>query len=463
MEHARKRSRVPGVDVRPFKDNVKSRQQQQQQQRSGLTKRVKRVDFEDDDTTGTSAAEHATCTTAAMDASQLGSSSSADAASSAGSSAASVASDADEYCFICMNGFSSRRPRMPIPCANKCNQHPVHAKCIYEWRECKSGRNQSSCPLCRGALGEIAYVPRDKIGSHRFRDNFSARKDFITSPVPQHAGVVRCYVRAICDQGVAVRYELFLQAPTTLRYPLGPLPSLETPKYGDQLLAISHKRPESESLFDPDTVYGLSAQLDISMDDKTPPGGSINRGSAHYLGHVASSFRGLEHTIYGADGVVEIGAVRYTQNRVGPAVGPRRIHVCFPSLERTPRQKTGAARSRYAHNDDELDAIVPDPEHALENPESKLDSRRARKSAWRSDSRVEDQNSALRTNYNNHSLDSNFENEVDASSSSSNNNNNNRRTNASSSNSNNSETRLGYLLMPLMLLPLTSQRSRYLP
>ncbi|GBG28080.1 Tubby protein [Hondaea fermentalgiana] len=370
--------RTLGSDHRHERTPLQQQQQQQQQRRSATStsrpcaKKIKRVG---------SVVDTAVPPPALPPLLGLGSCSS-DGTRSITSSTASVMSDADEYCFICMNGFSARRPRTPIPCANKCNQHPVHAKCIYEWRECKSGREHSSCPLCRGRLGEIAYVPRDRIGSHRFRNSLDARKAFLTAPVPQTAGVVRCYVRAFCAQGASTRYELFLQAPTTLRYPLGPLPSMDEPKYGDQILAISHKRPEVDDISDaqshgPTSLDELTAQLDISMDVSAPLGTTLDRCSDAYLGHVASSFRGLEHTIYGPDDQVEVGAVRYTQNRLGRAVGPRRIHVCFPSLERAQSSRDAlASRSRNNQDADRdaenaLDAIVPHPERSLRSSSPK--------------------------------------------------------------------------------------------
>ncbi|CAK9036847.1 Tubby-like F-box protein 2 (AtTLP2) [Durusdinium trenchii] len=239
----------------------------------------------------------------------------------------------EETCFICMGAFSAKRPSMRIPCASQCNKSPVHGHCIYEWSECKSQHgDRSSCPLCRGPLAAVDFVPRDKLGSHRFASDREAKRDFITRPVPR---------------GFTMRYELYLQAPTTLKYPLGPLPNATLPKPGDILLAVSTKQISR---------WGYS-QLDISMDES-----SFQAASDGYLGCVYSSFTGLEHTIAApfrsGDAedsaelkMCELGAVRYTQNRIGRAVGPRRIHVCFPRV--VPAQSSDAP---------DMDRVVPDPQ-----------------------------------------------------------------------------------------------------
>jgi len=236
-------------------------------------------------------------------------------------------SQEEETCFICLGDFSDKNPKTHIPCANNC-QSPVHSKCIYEWSESKESSTRNSCPLCRGELGEIEYIPRDRIGSHLFSD-VNVRKDFLTHPVPKGLGPLRCYVRTVkCGYlNRSTRYELYLQAPTTLKYPLGPLPNIMGPKPGDILLAVSHKYVSR---------WGC-AQLDVTMEKEAQGPSSSGTIATMY-----SSFTGLEHSIVGVQQtengtscMSELGAIRYTQNRIGKAVGPRRIHVCFPNIVQT--------------------------------------------------------------------------------------------------------------------------------
>lgn len=154
----------------------------------------------------------------------------------------------------------------------------------------------------------------------------SRRRHFLVHPVPREAGVIRCYIRAV--RSSTMSYELYLQAPTTLKYPLGPLPDATSgPREGDRLLAVAHKRI---------TTWGC-AQLDMSMDPTST--GFEGCTNASYLGCVESSFSGLEHSILaphrhknGKVSMRELGSVRYTQNRIRSTVGPRRVQVCLPSI-----------------------------------------------------------------------------------------------------------------------------------
>mmetsp|Transcript_23970 Transcript_23970/g.42250 ORF Transcript_23970/g.42250 Transcript_23970/m.42250 type:complete len:561 (-) Transcript_23970:103-1785(-) len=268
----------------------------------------------------------------------------------------------EDTCFICMGAFTRKHPAMAVPCQNRCNKSPVHGKCIYEWSETKQSRvDASSCPLCRGPLENIAYKPRDKIGSHRF-GNFDARREFLLHPVPQRAGVVRCFVRAVRQNYLrtSTRYELYLQAPTTLEYPLGPLPSLGEPRPGDVLLAVSHKHINKFSC----------THLDITMDTE---GRDFSFPSPNYLGSVYSSFTGLEHTIVapsrdpetGKFTTCELGAIRYTQNRIDHNVGPRRINVCFPRVVKTvdlnEHQEQQHLQEQRQRNAISLNDVVPHP------------------------------------------------------------------------------------------------------
>jgi len=98
----------------------------------------------------------------------------------------------EENCLICMGRFTGKKPAIMIPCNKKCNLAPVHAKCIFEWKEQKKG--QGSCPLCRGDLGDVDYTPPDLLQLNNLV-MFGARKQFCINPIPRGAGMVRCYVK----------------------------------------------------------------------------------------------------------------------------------------------------------------------------------------------------------------------------------------------------------------------------
>jgi hypothetical protein len=104
----------------------------------------------------------------------------------------SLASEEEEEdsCLICMGAFSAtqkRNARLVNPCTNKCNDSPVHPRCIYEWKERKNAdkKDSASCPLCRGPLDEIAYTPPDRMRTWTFTKLFMARKAFVIRPIPR--------------------------------------------------------------------------------------------------------------------------------------------------------------------------------------------------------------------------------------------------------------------------------------
>jgi len=308
-------------------------------------------------------------------------------------------------CIICFGGFPAKRPATTIPCAKQCNSAPVHEKCIYEWKETRKSSNggSSSCPLCRGALLEMNYTPPDPLDSASLGDDFRLRKSFVSRPIPQNAGVVRCYVRAIRDDsalfGKSIRYEFFLQAPHKMRYPHGPLPSQDSPAERDILLMVARKRGITRGAC-------FNSIVDITMDRQ---GQNFDRKSHDFVGCVKSSFSGLEHTILapynlkmpvlvpsaggdhgasptddegsidvGTDHVIsgsstsgnsavngkkkrtltylELGSVRYTQNRIGRSVGPRRMQACVPRVHADDETGTsGNSSSKEDDNEDEED------------------------------------------------------------------------------------------------------------
>uniref|UniRef100_A0A7S3PR58 RING-type domain-containing protein n=1 Tax=Aplanochytrium stocchinoi TaxID=215587 RepID=A0A7S3PR58_9STRA len=262
-----------------------------------------------------------------------------------------------DLCLICMEPFSKKHPPIRIPCTKECNSTPVHAKCIYEWRECQAGKGVGSCPLCRSPLNRVTYLPPDIIRSARFT-RFGPRRHFLVHPVPREAGVVRCYIRAVRSGLFSnISYELFLQAPTTLKYPLGPLPDRSGPREGDRLLAVARKRL---------TTWGC-AQLDMSMN---PSHCSDTQDvTSSYLGCVQSTFSGLEHSILaphrcknGKVVMCELGSVRYTQNRIRSTVGPRRVQVCLPSVRRVYEEvENNSSQTNYNPVVDNAPVIIPTP------------------------------------------------------------------------------------------------------
>jgi hypothetical protein len=228
----------------------------------------------------------------------------------------------EERCLICMNGFTKRQPAYKIPCSANCNDTAVHEKCVYEWKERQQGNG--SCPLCRAPLNEMSYVPPDALRSATFHI-FNVRKDFVTRPVDPKVGMVRCYLRVtrIGITGVSIGYEIFLQAPSILAYPLGPMPRPQGPAPGDQLLIVAKKK-----------FAGLTkGQIDLTLDRK---GKDFDRDGQNYLGSVLSNFSGLDHVgMVPCDDVpnkmAEVMCVQYSQNRIGRGVGPRKMRVAFPA------------------------------------------------------------------------------------------------------------------------------------
>jgi len=239
---------------------------------------------------------------------------------------ACISSEDEESCFICLLPFDDSDDSKPIqlPCANQCNKTNVHDKCIYEWRERRTGEKEraGSCPLCRGSLSDFSYTPPDLLKTHNFC-MFSARSTFLRHPVLQNVGMVRCYVRVTPYSWMGQStYEMYIQAPSTLPYPDGAVPDSNSPKPGDQLLFCARKRS-----------FMFSSRLEMTMDRD---GKDYNTKSPQYLGYVSSSFTGLEHTIYSnAPGQPphEIGVVGYCQNRFGLGIGPRKMRLILPNVK----------------------------------------------------------------------------------------------------------------------------------
>jgi len=258
----------------------------------------------------------------------------------------SILSNADDdRCLICMNGFTKRQPPYKIPCSAKCNDTAVHEKCVYEWKERQQGNG--SCPLCRSPLNEMSYVPPDALRSATFHI-FGVRKDFVTRPIDPKVGMVRCYLRVtrVGLTGVSVGYEIYLQAPSILAYPLGPMPRPQGPAPGDQLLIVARKK-----------FTGLGkGHIELTLDRK---GKDYNREGDNYLGSVISNFTGLDHvgTVPCDDTatkMAEVVCVQYSQNRIGRGVGPRKMRVAFPASTIDPNPKSNLAMDED-EDDDEYD------------------------------------------------------------------------------------------------------------
>ena len=242
----------------------------------------------------------------------------------------------EEACFICMGRFTKRNPAVPLPCSEACNSAPVHAKCIYEWGERQ--KNISSCPLCRSKLGEVDYTPPDLLRSQQLV-MFGCRKAFITLPLPRRVGIVRCFIIAeqVGRKGLRKTiWKCYLQAPPKLRYPSGPRPDADSPKEDDRLLLVARKRGT------------LRKRIDITLDEH---GRDFRKQSVQYVGSLLSSPLGLEHTIVAPfretnatrkssqKAYIQLGFVRYTQNRIGRAVGPRRMEIALPNVSRPSYQE----------------------------------------------------------------------------------------------------------------------------
>jgi hypothetical protein len=264
-------------------------------------------------------------------------------------SAASLVSDGEDdeededSCLICMGAFSEtqkRNVRIVNPCSKKCNDSPVHPRCIYEWKERKNAdkKNSASCPLCRGPLDDIVYTPPDRLRTWTLK-LLEPRKAFVVRPIPRSEGMVRCYVK-VMNAGTwlqpTITYEMWMQAPSGRSYPHGPMPAKKgEPDKGDILLMTARKRLSN---------FG-AARLDITLD---PECLDLDKTSPSYLGTVVSSFSGLEHTLVApyrrpkADGTVsnsgtkELVSVVYGQNRVGLGVGPRKMKLAMPQVRRDP-------------------------------------------------------------------------------------------------------------------------------
>mmetsp|Transcript_6845 Transcript_6845/g.7863 ORF Transcript_6845/g.7863 Transcript_6845/m.7863 type:complete len:544 (-) Transcript_6845:247-1878(-) len=249
--------------------------------------------------------------------------------------------EVETKCFICCESFSPVAPPVSIPCVKNCNNTPVHAKCIYEWRE-NSKSGTGGCPLCRSPLNKVSYFPRDVFCSSKLK-HFKPRRYFLSHPIPRKAGVARCYIRAVrgIENLKSPTYELYLQRPTTLDYPLGPVPDNSAPRDGDILLAVAQK------------YYSQYAvQLSLCMADNMVE--KCYSKTDLYLGAVSSSFSGLRHvfsTYHKFEGDetpshCEIGAVTYTQNLSRSSVGPRRVKVCLPGIQRIAEYNKTAAQNR---------------------------------------------------------------------------------------------------------------------
>jgi len=242
----------------------------------------------------------------------------------------SVCSDNDDSCFICLGDFSADddSKKIRVPCSQQCNNASVHAKCIYEWKERRNNpeENAGSCPLCRQKLGTIDYAPPDLLQLFQLVI-FSSRKQFAVRPLAIDLGMLRCYIKVLPSGwfGGCV-YQLYLQAPCGLEYPMGALPDHNSPVQGDRLLMTARKR------------IGLG-YIDISLDEK---GEDFYQESPNHLGYVSSSLTGLDHTIVSPyccggsaaphrdPGSAELGCINYVQNRIGLSVGPRKMKVSLP-------------------------------------------------------------------------------------------------------------------------------------
>ena len=240
-------------------------------------------------------------------------------------------------CLICLGKFTQRKPPVQIPCSSQCNLAPVHARCIYEWKEQRAGPGNltGSCPLCRALLLSLDYLPPDPLATKTLFMH-SARKSFVSRPVPKAAGMVRSYIRVVGTGNLTstpIRYEMYLQAPTTRKYPNVPLPPLYGSSEGDQLLMTAKRKTNLRT--------GCSV-IDVSLDQS---GKDYSRNGQKLLASVRGSFLGLDYTITApcrydfhreSKQTLELGSIRFEQNRIGSGAGPRRISICLPAVRESP-------------------------------------------------------------------------------------------------------------------------------
>jgi len=235
-------------------------------------------------------------------------------------------------CCICLNQFTVNRPGVELPCSRGCSKAPnVHLKCIYEWQE-HAAEGNNTCPLCRAPLHKVDYTPPDRLATHTLFMT-SARRTFCSRPAPKGAGMVRCFIQVVgtgCMTSTPLRYEMYLQAPHSRAYPSGPVNQGKGPEIGDVLLMTARRFT---------TKFGASRiVITLDRDDR-----SFSRQAPGFLGQVTGSLTGLDYTIsapYRFDGptpfngsrYVELGSLRFTQNRVGTFAGPRRLQVCLPHV-----------------------------------------------------------------------------------------------------------------------------------
>ncbi|GBG27086.1 Tubby protein-like [Hondaea fermentalgiana] len=237
----------------------------------------------------------------------------------------------EDCCFICMAPFSEDddSERIEMPCVKKCNKSPVHAKCIFEWREHRNNSKEASgtCPLCRGSLDTIKYLPPDPLNRASFAI-FEARRQFVMHPVAREHGTIRCFVRVTPSGWLGINtYQMYIQAPCALPYPQGSLPLAQGPVQGDQLLMCARKRMPTLS----------GNRVDITLDRS---GRDYDAKGPNYIAHVHSNLVGLEHTVVQASpghdkriGSQELACIVYGQNRIGAAMGPRKMRICIPATE----------------------------------------------------------------------------------------------------------------------------------
>ena len=270
-------------------------------------------------------------------------------------------------CFICLRGFSQRRPSMRLPCAARCNEAPVHARCIWEWSE-RASAGGASCPLCRGSLTAIDYTPVDVLGSARLCASVEHRRDFVLRPVPPEAGMVQMYIRVVSPRWFGFpAYELFLERPSIPpRYPYGDLPLPLGKRAGDCFLLRAHKYMDR----------ALRGRLVMSLDAHAPDG-RASLTEENTVAVLESTFAGLEHVLVdmctdraSSEGKPALACVRYFQNRVGLGVGPRRMQVALPPvavdqasgvLLANARTSDGSEVGDDAEEDDDIDVDDPHP------------------------------------------------------------------------------------------------------
>jgi hypothetical protein len=178
-------------------------------------------------------------------------------------------------------------------------------------------------------------------------------------------GMIRCYIK-VMSTGTwllpTTTYEMWMQ-PCDRPYPVGPMPSVRGPPAERDVLLMSARRRLSK--------FGAS-RVDVFANPDTT---GLTKDSHGYLGTLASSISGLEHTLVtpgsntdrqmSRKDTQELVTIVYKHNRVA---APRRLNLAMPLVRRDPlaaratRLEVDAAIAKYVaeHPDEDMPGLDHD-------------------------------------------------------------------------------------------------------